>query len=91
MALNPVNGLRSLLWRVGFAIRESGQALERAGCRLQGIYSYEEERESAGHTPGARDAAGCRAGTCWLGAAAGTAPRPGMPAWGVGTPPIVTR
>lgn len=32
-----------LLHRLGFALRESGQALERVGCRLQGINSFEEE------------------------------------------------
>mmetsp|Transcript_9283 Transcript_9283/g.19842 ORF Transcript_9283/g.19842 Transcript_9283/m.19842 type:complete len:232 (-) Transcript_9283:381-1076(-) len=42
MSLNPVNLLKSAVWRTAFAIRESGQALERLGCRLQGIYSYEE-------------------------------------------------
>ncbi|KAG2482359.1 hypothetical protein HYH03_018709 [Edaphochlamys debaryana] len=41
--MNPVNGLKAMLHRVGFAIRESGQALERVGCRLQGIYSFEEK------------------------------------------------
>jgi hypothetical protein len=34
-----------LLYRLGFALRESGQALERVGCRLQGINSFEEERK----------------------------------------------
>lgn len=33
----------SLLYRIGFALRETGQALERVGCRLQGINSFEEE------------------------------------------------
>lgn len=42
MSLSP---LRALVYRVGFALRESGQALERVGCRLQGIYSYEEQRK----------------------------------------------
>ena len=43
MALNPLNLARSFLWRVGFAFRESGQALERTGCRLQGVYSWKED------------------------------------------------
>jgi hypothetical protein len=37
--------------RLGFALRESGQALERVGCILQGINSYAEERK---HTPTTR-------------------------------------
>jgi hypothetical protein len=45
-----------LLYRLGFALRESGQALERVGCRLQGINSFEEEREWPGAAP-ARPAA----------------------------------
>jgi hypothetical protein len=31
--------------RLGFALRETGQALEQAGCLLQGINSYVEECE----------------------------------------------
>jgi len=42
MALNPLNLLKTLAWRTSFAIRESGQALERLGCQMQGIYSHEE-------------------------------------------------
>jgi hypothetical protein len=42
MALNP---LKAVLHRLGFALRETGQALERAGCQLQGIYSFQEKRE----------------------------------------------
>ncbi|PNH08923.1 Gamma carbonic anhydrase 3, mitochondrial [Tetrabaena socialis] len=41
--MNPINGAKALLHRLGFAMRESGQALERVGCRLQGIYSFEEK------------------------------------------------
>uniref|UniRef100_A0A7S0RQY0 Gamma carbonic anhydrase n=1 Tax=Chlamydomonas leiostraca TaxID=1034604 RepID=A0A7S0RQY0_9CHLO len=40
--MNPVSVAKSALWRIGFAMRESGQALERVGCRLQGIFSHEE-------------------------------------------------
>jgi hypothetical protein len=43
--MNPLNVAKSVVWRFAHALRESGQALERAGCRLQGIYSYEEPRE----------------------------------------------
>lgn len=41
--MNPINGLKTLVYRVGYAIRESGQALERVGCRLQGNHSYAEQ------------------------------------------------
>jgi hypothetical protein len=37
--------------RLGFALRETGQALERLGCRAQGIDSYLEEGECAARTP----------------------------------------
>lgn len=40
--LNPFNLVKSAVWRFAFAVRESGQALERVGCRLQGIFSHEE-------------------------------------------------
>lgn len=40
--LNPLNLVKSAVWRFGFAMRECGQALERTGARLQGIHSYEE-------------------------------------------------
>ena len=40
--LNPLNLLKSAVWRAAFALRESGQALERVGCKLQGIYSFDE-------------------------------------------------
>ena len=39
-----MNALRN---RLGFALRESGQALERLGCRFQGINSFEEECKPA--------------------------------------------
>lgn len=42
---NKMNVVKSALWRVGFAMRESGQALERLGCRMQGIHSHEEMRK----------------------------------------------
>eukprot|EP00983_Pelagomonas_calceolata_P072783 1151869-Pelagomonas_calceolata.AAC.3 len=47
-AMLALNLAKSVAWRVGFAIRESGQALERVGCRLQGIYSHEEQRDLKG-------------------------------------------
>ena len=40
--LNPVNLVKSAIWRTAFAMRETGQALERLGCTMQGIYSHEE-------------------------------------------------
>ncbi len=40
--LNPLNLAKSVVWRTAFALRESGQALERIGCKMQGIFSYEE-------------------------------------------------
>lgn len=43
--LNPLSLLRSAVWRTAFAMRETGQALERMGCQLQGIYSHEEISE----------------------------------------------
>lgn len=42
MSVNPFNLLKSATWRFGFALRETGQALERVGCQLQGIYSHTE-------------------------------------------------
>ncbi len=45
--MNPINAAKAVLHRVGFALRESGQALERVGCRLQGNYSFEEKCEHA--------------------------------------------
>lgn len=35
--------MNALKYRLGFALRETGQALERVGCVLQGINSYAEE------------------------------------------------
>ncbi len=39
---------QGVAWRFGFALRESGQALERVGCQLQGIFSHREISESPG-------------------------------------------
>ena len=36
---------KNAAWRAAFMLRETGQAIERAGCQLQGIYSHEEQRE----------------------------------------------
>jgi hypothetical protein len=41
MAVQP-NALKLFLYRLGFAIRETGQSLERVGCSLQGVYDYGE-------------------------------------------------
>lgn len=42
-SLDPIRILKLLQWRLGYAIRETGQALERTGSRLQGIYSFNEK------------------------------------------------
>ncbi|CAL9171830.1 unnamed protein product, partial [Musa hybrid cultivar] len=45
----PTNGVRSMgtlgraIYSVGFWIRETGQALDRLGCRLQGNYYFQEQ------------------------------------------------
>lgn len=36
-------GLGKALYSIGFWVRETGQALDRLGCRLQGKYAYVEE------------------------------------------------
>jgi len=38
-----MNAVKSLAWRLGSAIRETGQSLERVGCQLQGVYSHYEQ------------------------------------------------
>ncbi len=43
--LNPLSLLKTVVWRTAFAMRETGQALERLGCSMQGIYSHEEISE----------------------------------------------
>ncbi len=45
--------------RLGFALRESGQALERLGCRFQGINSFEEESKQAHPARCAAESLGC--------------------------------
>jgi hypothetical protein len=37
---------RRVTYSVGMMIRETGQALDRVGSNLQGIYAYKEQRES---------------------------------------------
>ena len=37
--------LGKAIYTVGFWIRETGQALDRLGCRLQGNYLFQEQRE----------------------------------------------
>lgn len=34
--------MRRAAYAAGMMIRETGQALDRAGCRLQGIYAFKE-------------------------------------------------
>lgn len=43
-----------LRYRLGFALRETGQALERVGCVFQGINSFEEEGASFDQEGGAK-------------------------------------
>ena len=38
--------MNALRYRLGFALRETGQAMERLGATLQGIYSWKEQSES---------------------------------------------
>lgn len=38
-------GLGYAVYRVGFWIRETGQALDRLGCMLQGNYGFREQRK----------------------------------------------
>lgn len=38
--------LGKAIYSVGFWIRETGQALDRLGCRLQGNYYFQEQRTS---------------------------------------------
>lgn len=40
-----------MLSRLGFALRETGQALDRLGCRLRGSEVYLEESELMEKTP----------------------------------------
>lgn len=37
--------LGKAIYTVGFWIRETGQALDRLGCRLQGNYYFQEQRK----------------------------------------------
>lgn len=37
--------MRYAAYRVGFWLRETGQALDKLGCRLQGDYAFREESE----------------------------------------------
>mmetsp|Transcript_20568 Transcript_20568/g.36918 ORF Transcript_20568/g.36918 Transcript_20568/m.36918 type:complete len:228 (-) Transcript_20568:575-1258(-) len=41
--------LKTIVWRCGFAIKETGLALETLGCKLQGNYSFREKLSR--HTP----------------------------------------
>jgi gamma-carbonic anhydrase len=38
--------MAGVLQKLGFALRETGQALDRLGCLLQGNYAFREQRES---------------------------------------------
>jgi hypothetical protein len=37
------------MYRLGFMLRETGQALDRLGSSVQGIYAFREQREWALH------------------------------------------
>jgi hypothetical protein len=39
--------MAKMLYSIGFWVRETGQALDRLGCRLQGSHAFKEERKSA--------------------------------------------
>lgn len=39
-----MTALRRAAYALGMAVRESGQALHRAGCRMQGDYRFTEQR-----------------------------------------------
>lgn len=42
---NSMSVVRRLFYTVGMWIRETGQAMDRAGCRLQGNYAFTEQCE----------------------------------------------
>jgi hypothetical protein len=44
-------GLGKAFYAVGFWIRETGQALDRLGCRLQGNYYFHEQRKNPAPVP----------------------------------------
>lgn len=44
MASGAASGVGRFLYRLGFALRETGQALDRVGSRLEGNYAFREER-----------------------------------------------
>lgn len=41
----------SAFYRLGFALRETGQALDRVGARLEGNYAFREQRAWARGVP----------------------------------------
>lgn len=41
-----MGSLGRAVYTIGFWIRETGQAVDRLGCRLQGNYHFQEQRES---------------------------------------------
>lgn len=45
MVAKAGSSLGYVVYRLGFALRETGQALDRVGSRLQGSYAFREERE----------------------------------------------
>lgn len=43
--------LGKAIYTVGFWIRETGQAIDRLGCRLQGNYYFQEQRKNSTAIP----------------------------------------
>lgn len=43
-----MNLLQAARYRLGFALRETGQAVERLGATLQGVNSFQEQSERFG-------------------------------------------
>jgi hypothetical protein len=61
-----MSALTLLRYRLGFALRETGQAMERLGATLQGINSFQEQSEAAGGPRGAGiRGAGPRRSVAW--------------------------
>lgn len=44
MVLRLGKGLGYVFYRLGFALRETGQALDRVGSRMEGSWAFREER-----------------------------------------------
>lgn len=53
-----MTAMRRAAYALGMAVRESGQALHRAGCRMQGDYRFTEQRTFRSAEVGRRKGAG---------------------------------